>query len=698
MGWPRRTLAAAGVAVLAGGAVLTFGRFSYAPVPDRADLLNPDRYPLQTAYDVLGRRVSRAEAERLKATDAGRRQLSPEAGAVAIDEALVERGRQAFYGETFGNEVFLTDVMGMLDGGLTPKEVALAVARLRGAGTNNLQVAMARDVRVGDRVYRTGELIPTGLDVPRGGSFVLGIRAFYDRGHLRMGITCALCHAAVDPGTGKVVEGAPNADLNAGLLLALAKNSSAYFMHASVPEADASKSWDPKSWDPKSGDPKSGDPKSGDPKSGDPKSGDPKSGNPKSGNPKSGDPDHTGATGTGPALPDAATVEAATKVHVASWPPGSFDSSADRVTNPTSIPSSFSAHGEPYSWSGREAVGPFGGLSSLNNNVHAANSDTTQLAAAAPWLFGMDPERYLGIVLRGAATPAFRYDPAGARKPSEVLASVDPTPGSPGLNSYATLPTYPATNYMTDNGMFASVPGEPANHANNAMSAFQNLLRPPADGGDPAAAKAGRAVFEQAGCAGCHSGPALTNHRVIPEEEIGTEPTRAVAGAKMGARLSEPAMFATDTPFPLPPNPTIVPIPLEGDRLAQVQLAWGQAGTRGGYKVPNLVGLAWSAPYLHDAGVAVGPDAERQLGVPGTLGRGVAPDPANSLRALVDRDLRARVIAANRASATGRTARVTGEGHAYWADAGAGFSPADQGALVAYLLSVDRLTEAAPTP
>ncbi|MBX4298650.1 hypothetical protein K4H04_23105, partial [Mycobacterium tuberculosis] len=89
-------------------------------------------------------------------------------GAVAIDPAMVERGRQAFYQETFGNEVFLTDVMGMLDGGLTPGAVALAVAKLGGQGTTNLQVAMAKDVRVGDRVYRTGELVPTGLDVPKG--------------------------------------------------------------------------------------------------------------------------------------------------------------------------------------------------------------------------------------------------------------------------------------------------------------------------------------------------------------------------------------------------------------------------------------------------------------------------------------------------------------------------------------------------
>lgn len=652
MGWPRRILITAGLVTVAAGVTLSVGRFSYAPMPDRADLLNPDRYPIQTAFDVLGRRISRAEADRLNGTEAGRKDLAPGNGAVAIDPTMVERGRQAFYQETFGNEVFLTDVMGMLDGGLTPTAVAMAVAKLGGQGTTNLQVAMAKDVRIGDRVYRAGELVPTGLDVPRGGAFIIGIKTFSDRGHLRMGITCALCHAAVDPGTGKVVEGAPNTDLNAGLLMALAKNSSAYFMHASVPEADAR---------------------------------------------PSADPQHTGATGTGPALPDAASVEAATKVQVASWPPGSFDSSADRVTNPTSIPSSFSAHGEPYSWSGREAIGPFAGLSSLNNNVHAANSDTTQLAAAAPWLFGMDPETYLGIVLRGAATEAFRFKPEGGRSPSEVLHSVDPTPASPGLNSYAVLPTYPATNYVTDNGLFTSVPGEPVNHANNAMSAFQNLLHPPAAGRDPETVRAGRAVFEKAGCGTCHAGPALTNHRIVPEAEIGTEPTRARAGAKMEARLSPPTMFATDTPFPVPADPVIVPVPLAGDALAQVQLAWGQ-GARRGYKVPNLVGLAWTAPYLHDSGVAVGPDAEGQLGVPGTLYRGVAPDPANSLRALVDRDLRAKVIAANAASDTARIARVTGKGHAFWADAGSGVSPEDQRALIAYLLSVDRLTEPAATP
>ncbi|MEQ4599586.1 MAG: cytochrome C oxidase Cbb3, partial [Methylobacteriaceae bacterium] len=234
MGRPLRVIVISAAAI---GTVLVAGslaRFSYAPMPEAGDLLNPDRSPIETAFDVLGRRIARDEAERLKATPEGRTALSPESGAVAIDDALVRRGREAFYRETFGNEVFLSDVMGMLDGGLTPFEVARAILMLGGAGTTNLKVRMARDVTVGDRVWKTGELVPTGLDVPRGSPFILGIRTFYDRGHLRMGITCALCHTAVDPQSGKVVEGAPNTDLNAGLLMALASNATAYFMHGSA--------------------------------------------------------------------------------------------------------------------------------------------------------------------------------------------------------------------------------------------------------------------------------------------------------------------------------------------------------------------------------------------------------------------------------------------------------------------------------
>jgi hypothetical protein len=103
--------------------------------------------------------------------------------------------------------------------------------------------------------------------------------------------------------------------------------------------------------------------------------------------------------------------------------------------------------------------------------------------------------------------------------------------------------------------------------------------------------------------------------------------------------------------------------------------------------VTSLVGLGWTAPYLHDGGVSVGPDAKADLGVSGTLLKGLAADPRNSLRALVDRDLRARVVAANRADPGLAAVHVEGVGHEFWADATAGVSADDQQALVEFLLA-----------
>jgi hypothetical protein len=260
------------------------------------------------------------------------------------------------------------------------------------------------------------------------------------------------------------------------------------------------------------------------------------------------------------------------------------------------------------------------------------------------------------------------------------------------VNDYAVLPTYPRANYVTSNSLIASRAGEPVMYAINGMSAFQNELRPPDARADPARIAAGRAVFERAGCAACHAGPALTNNRVLPVDEIGTEPTRARSFAKTEATVAPPQLFAADTPFPAPAGARLVDVPVPDE--GQVKLAWAHGGTPGGYKVPNLIGLAWSAPYLHDGGLAVGPGPVPRPGIAATLLAGLTPDPANSLRALVDRGIRGKVVAANKDSETARRAHVTGEGHAFWVDPQAGYSAADQDALVIYLLSVDRLQAA----
>jgi hypothetical protein len=51
---------------------------------------------------------------------------------------------------------------------------------------------------------------------------------------LRVGITCALCHASVDNRTGRILEGAPNIDINTGLVLAFATNSAAMFRQTDI--------------------------------------------------------------------------------------------------------------------------------------------------------------------------------------------------------------------------------------------------------------------------------------------------------------------------------------------------------------------------------------------------------------------------------------------------------------------------------
>jgi hypothetical protein len=108
----------------------------------------------------------------------------------------------------------------------------------------------------------------------------------------------------------------------------------------------------------------------------------------------------------------------------------------------------------------------------------------------------------------------------------------------------------------------------------------------------------------------------------------------------------------------------------------------------GGYKVKGLLGLYWSAPYLHDSSIAVGKDPETELGLPGTLLQGIRPDPVNSLRALIDRSLRGRLIDLYEGDPDLKAVKVTGTGHEYWVDEEGGFSAGEQEALILYLLTL----------
>jgi hypothetical protein len=374
-----------------------------------------------------------------------------------------------------------------------------------------------------------------------------------------------------------------------------------------------------------------------------------------------------------------------------SWPPGTFDSTADLIVNPSQNPDSFTWRDHPYGWTGFAAIGPFRGLSTLNNNVHALNSDGLSHVELTEELFGFDKELHYAMTLRNAALERFRWDPGSGQLPSEFFAQVNPTPRAVGTNAMVPTPTFPRGSLISPDGMFVSRAGHPVWAHINAISAFQNTLAPPPPPieVDADIQALGREVFARAGCGECHSGPTYSNNRVIPVGELGVSPSRALGNApSFPGMVFPPQTWAWDTPVPLPEAPTILEVPVTAPQEDILLAHAADPAGQGGYKVKGLLGLYWSPPYLHDSSIAVGTDPAIELGLPGTLLRRIRPDPVNSLRALLDRDLRQRLIDLYAEDEQLRAVKVTGTGHEFWVDAGSGFSSHEQQALILYLLTL----------
>lgn len=631
---------------------LAFVSVEYAYIPPLDRVVNSERHPAP-AYDVWGRSVSHSEAEAMLATEQGRALLSPANWAVPIDDEMLSLGREVFYAETFGNEIFLTDILGTLDGALTPWAMARALIALRGEGTDNLQVRLADDVTIGERRFRKGDLVDTGLDVARGTVAVMGMKVRYERGRFMVGITCAACHSTVDPDSGDVLEGVTNANIDMGLLLALSKNPGAYFGRTNVDLHEHPELFD--------------------------------------------DPERAIVTADGQEqrLPNPERLNDLVREVFLLWPPGNFDTMADMNANPTRTPDAFTRGDHPFGWTGFSSLGPFRGLNTLANNVHAFNTDPLIEAHFAPVAYDLDPDVYLATVLQNAPRGHYRYDPRSGESARAFFKRVDPRPDTPGFAHTQPLPTYPYASPLAPHSVLISRHGYPVWHHVNALSAFQNTLVPPVPPLAPDAHRLahGRKVFARAGCAECHAGPTFTNHQVISASEIGTEPERAKALEDTRDILRAPQIYPMDAVVPVAPGTPVIDVPyqhLVSD--AEISRSMGHDG-EGGYKVKGLIGLYWQAPYLHMGDVAVGPESDTDLGLAGTLSRGTLPDATNSLRALLDRDLRARVIEANRAAPTWELG-VRGEGHEFWVDDTAAFSRDDQDALIHYLLLLGHHEEA----
>jgi hypothetical protein len=329
-------------------------------------------------------------------------------------------------------------------------------------------------------------------------------------------------------------------------------------------------------------------------------------------------------------------------------------------------------------------------LSSLNNNVHAQNSDILAQSEQSNELFNIDKEIYIGTILQNAAISKYQFDHEKGQAPSEFFSSIRPHPDVPGVNEMIKPPTFPNLSLFTPNGTVISSPGFNVGEQINAMSAWQNTLAPPEPdmNVDQVTIDLGRDVFKRAGCMSCHAGQHFTNNKVISVKQLGTEPSRAKAFKATEKLMKEPLIYSPDTPVPVPEGAKTLRVPTNHLDPEQVKLSFAHGDSAGGYKVKSLIGLYWTAPYLHDGGVAVGLKQDSQLGMAGTLMKGVMPDPENSLKALIDKELREKVISANQASKELQEAHVQGIGHEYWVDKTNGFTATEQGALIKYLLTL----------
>jgi hypothetical protein len=150
----------------------------------------------------------------------------------------------------------------------------------------------------------------------------------------------------------------------------------------------------------------------------------------------------------------------------------------------------------------------------------------------------------------------------------------------------------------------------------DAVSAFLDWLTPPPNrtpllAGAQKLVPRGYAVFREAGCAGCHNGPFLTDNQMhrsfeTRREEVGIA-VPSTAGFRSLARSSGPGLdtapYRTLANRPLQLYVSPIYDPETGVATADANIPFGSRPV--GYKTLALRHLWASPPYLHDGGVAV---------------------------------------------------------------------------------------------
>lgn len=176
--------------------------------------------------------------------------------------AMLEEGRNVFRFETFGDEVYWTDALGLhksimgeknggVGAGLSPKAALGAGLKV---DMDVIPEAVAADIKAGKVNLDDPNVTLTLLQL----NAVVGVKGTFDNNKklVAIGVTCASCHSTVDnafaPGIGHRLDGWANRDLNVGAIISMASNLKPLTSALGVNEATVKKvlaSWGPGKFD-----------------------------------------------------------------------------------------------------------------------------------------------------------------------------------------------------------------------------------------------------------------------------------------------------------------------------------------------------------------------------------------------------------------------------------------------------------------
>lgn len=172
-----------------------------------------------------------------------------QADSSSMDPSLIEKGKQIFRYDTFGDESQWTDALHLQEVIRTAVDPVTALSVGLKVDADALPAAVVEGIKNGSIDLKSPDTTVALLKLDA----VVGVKGTVEtvNGHdtlTRVGVTCALCHSTVDnsfaPGIGKRRDGWPNRDLNPGAIIALSPALSA-----------ASKavynSWGPGKYDPR---------------------------------------------------------------------------------------------------------------------------------------------------------------------------------------------------------------------------------------------------------------------------------------------------------------------------------------------------------------------------------------------------------------------------------------------------------------